>query len=194
MPSSKFWKSDNGMRIEPMAVCRPGRRRCDRATAPGLFVLWFFFFFFFFFGDEILHTHWYWQGVAQEIVKCHLELVEVLLRFKILLLFKQQKNEWKIALTKHRKWKIKEPERIHRKWQSTVPNNYPLSKIEYPIIIVYCMATCQIIIHSWIGRFSIFGRGYRGAIEIIREPGALLPIPPPAVTSMIHQDSGTLML
>ena len=32
--------------------------------------------------DEILHTHWYWQDVAQGIVKCHLALVEVLLRFK----------------------------------------------------------------------------------------------------------------
>ena len=31
---------------------------------------------------EILHTHWYWQDVAQEIVKCHLGLVEVLPRFK----------------------------------------------------------------------------------------------------------------
>ena len=32
--------------------------------------------------DEILHTHWYWQDVAQKIVKCHLGLVEVLPRFK----------------------------------------------------------------------------------------------------------------
>ena len=31
--------------------------------------------------DKILHTHWYWQDVAQEIVKCHLGLVEVLPRF-----------------------------------------------------------------------------------------------------------------
>ena len=22
-------------------------------------------------SDETLHTHWYWQNVAQEIVKCH---------------------------------------------------------------------------------------------------------------------------
>ena len=29
-----------------------------------------------------LHTNWYWQDVAQEIVKCHLWLVEALLRFK----------------------------------------------------------------------------------------------------------------
>ena len=26
--------------------------------------------------DETLHTHWYWQDVAQEIVKCHLALVK----------------------------------------------------------------------------------------------------------------------
>ena len=32
--------------------------------------------------DEILHTHWYWQDVALEIVKWHLGLVKVLLRFK----------------------------------------------------------------------------------------------------------------
>ena len=32
--------------------------------------------------DEILHTHWYWQAVASEIVKWHLGLVEVLPRFK----------------------------------------------------------------------------------------------------------------
>ena len=32
--------------------------------------------------DEILHTHRYWQDVAQEIVKCHLGLAEVLPRFK----------------------------------------------------------------------------------------------------------------
>ena len=31
---------------------------------------------------EILHTHWYWHGVAHEIVKWHLGLVEVLPRFK----------------------------------------------------------------------------------------------------------------
>ena len=33
--------------------------------------------------DEILHTHWYWQDVANEIVKWHLGLVEVLPRFDI---------------------------------------------------------------------------------------------------------------
>ena len=27
--------------------------------------------------DETLYTHWYWQDVAQEIVKCHLGLAEV---------------------------------------------------------------------------------------------------------------------
>ena len=32
--------------------------------------------------DKILHTHWYWQDVAQEIVKCHLGLAEALPRFK----------------------------------------------------------------------------------------------------------------
>ena len=32
--------------------------------------------------DEILHTYWYWNDVAHEIVKYHLELVEVLPRFK----------------------------------------------------------------------------------------------------------------
>ena len=32
--------------------------------------------------DETLHTHWYWQDVANEIVKWHLGLVEVLPRFK----------------------------------------------------------------------------------------------------------------
>ena len=32
--------------------------------------------------DEPLHTHWYWQDVAQEIFKCHLGLAESLPRFK----------------------------------------------------------------------------------------------------------------
>ena len=32
--------------------------------------------------DETLHTYWYWQDVAQEIVKCHLGLAEALPRFK----------------------------------------------------------------------------------------------------------------
>ena len=34
--------------------------------------------------DKILHTHWYWQDVAQEIVKCHSGLAEALPRFQIL--------------------------------------------------------------------------------------------------------------
>ena len=38
--------------------------------------------------DETLHTHWYWQDVAQEIVKCHLGLAEALPRFKFL------KKQW----------------------------------------------------------------------------------------------------
>ena len=32
--------------------------------------------------DETLHTHLYWQDVAQEIVKCHLGLAEALPKFK----------------------------------------------------------------------------------------------------------------
>ena len=32
--------------------------------------------------DETLHTYWYWQDAAQEIVKCHLGLAEALPRFK----------------------------------------------------------------------------------------------------------------
>ena len=32
--------------------------------------------------DETLHTHWYWQDVVQEIVKCHLGLAKALPRFK----------------------------------------------------------------------------------------------------------------
>ena len=32
--------------------------------------------------DETLHRHWYWQDVAQEIVKCHLGLAEAYPRFK----------------------------------------------------------------------------------------------------------------
>ena len=32
--------------------------------------------------DETLHTHWYWQDVAQKIFKCHLGLAEALPRFK----------------------------------------------------------------------------------------------------------------
>ena len=31
--------------------------------------------------DETLHTHWYWQDVAQEIVSCHLGLAEALQGF-----------------------------------------------------------------------------------------------------------------
>ena len=34
------------------------------------------------YGDEILHTRWYWQDVALEIVKCHLVLAEALPMFK----------------------------------------------------------------------------------------------------------------
>ena len=33
---------------------------------------------------ETLHTHRYWQDVAQEIFKCHLGLAEALPRFKFL--------------------------------------------------------------------------------------------------------------
>ena len=33
--------------------------------------------------DETLHTYWYWQDVAQEIVKCHLGLAEALPRFNL---------------------------------------------------------------------------------------------------------------
>ena len=32
--------------------------------------------------DKILHTHWYWQDVAQEIVECHFGLAEALPRFQ----------------------------------------------------------------------------------------------------------------
>ena len=32
--------------------------------------------------DETLRRHWYWQDVAQDIVKCHLGLAEALPRFK----------------------------------------------------------------------------------------------------------------
>ena len=58
----------------------------------GICAILFFFLDFFFFTnlfpnwvdycDETLHTHWYWQDVAQEIVKCHLGLAEALPRFK----------------------------------------------------------------------------------------------------------------
>ena len=46
------------------------------------------------FCDETLHTHWYWQDVAQEIVKCHLGLAEALLRFK----FSEKKWNWPYLL------------------------------------------------------------------------------------------------
>ena len=32
--------------------------------------------------DETLHSYWYWQDVAQTIVKCHFRLAEALPRFK----------------------------------------------------------------------------------------------------------------
>ena len=32
--------------------------------------------------DETLHTHWYWEDVAQEIAKCHLGLADALPSFK----------------------------------------------------------------------------------------------------------------
>ena len=32
--------------------------------------------------DEVLHAHWYWQDIAQGIVKCYLSLVEALPRSK----------------------------------------------------------------------------------------------------------------
>ena len=34
--------------------------------------------------DEILHSHWYWQDLAQGIVKCHLSLVEAFAEVQIL--------------------------------------------------------------------------------------------------------------
>ena len=55
LPSSKFWKSDNGA-----ISWTEWNNNCD----------------------EILHTHWYWQDVPDEIVKWHLRLVEFLPRFK----------------------------------------------------------------------------------------------------------------
>ena len=33
--------------------------------------------------DETLHTHWYWQDVTQEIIKCQFGLAEALPRFKL---------------------------------------------------------------------------------------------------------------
>ena len=53
-PSSKFWKKWKW----------PYRLNCEE------------------YCDEILHTHWYCQDVANEIVRWHLGLVEVLPRFK----------------------------------------------------------------------------------------------------------------
>ena len=50
--------------------------------------------------DKILHTYWYWQDVAQEIVKYHLGLAEALPRIK----FWKSKNspiswtEWNILI------------------------------------------------------------------------------------------------
>ena len=46
MGSSKFWKSENGMRIEPVTVCRPGRRGTDEQPRPAYLFCDFF--------DEIL--------------------------------------------------------------------------------------------------------------------------------------------
>ena len=34
--------------------------------------------------DETLHTYWYWQDVAQEIVKCHLGLAEAFSEVQVL--------------------------------------------------------------------------------------------------------------
>ena len=50
--------------------------------------------------DKILHTQWYWQDVAQEIVKCHLGLAAALPRFKF---WKSENNpiswtEWNILI------------------------------------------------------------------------------------------------
>ena len=54
LPSSKFWKSDNGaISWNEWNVVM-----------------------------KILHTHWYWHDVPHEIVKWHLRLVELLPRFK----------------------------------------------------------------------------------------------------------------
>ena len=44
--------------------------------------------------DEISHTHWYWQDVAQEIDKCHLRLAEVLPRFKFWEKKTKRKKQW----------------------------------------------------------------------------------------------------
>ena len=40
--------------------------------------------------NETLYTHWYWQDVAQEIVKCHLGLAEAMPRYK----FWRKKKQW----------------------------------------------------------------------------------------------------
>ena len=50
--------------------------------------------------DETLHTHWYWQGISQEIVKCLLGLAEVLPRFKF------WKNEKKNSETGPISWNV----------------------------------------------------------------------------------------
>ena len=50
--------------------------------------------------DETSHTHWYWQDVAQDIVKCHLGLAEALPRFK----FWQKKNKKKTKKKKQWNW------------------------------------------------------------------------------------------
>ena len=100
LPSSKFWKSENGpisctewnivmkfcIHIGILTRCSPWDCQMTFGIGRGCVELqilkkwkwpnWVDY------CDETLHTHWYWQDVAQEIVKCHLGLAEALPRFK----------------------------------------------------------------------------------------------------------------
>ena len=59
--------------------------------------------------DKRLHTHWYWQDLAQEIAKWHLSSVEALLSSK----FWKQKWKWPYLLN----WVEYCVEILHTNWQ-----------------------------------------------------------------------------
>ena len=103
LPRFKFWKSENSpiswtewnilinFCIKKMILTRSSPRDCEMTCFIGrgfaeLQILkkwkWPYLLNWVEYCDKILHTHWYWQNVAHEIVKWHLGLVEILPSFQ----------------------------------------------------------------------------------------------------------------
>ena len=75
--------------------------------------------------DKILHTHWYWWHLVQEIAKWHLSLVEALPSAKF---WKSENSpiswtEWNILITLHKHWYWKDLAQEIAKWHFSLPNS-----------------------------------------------------------------------